>query len=146
VYSCGKKSLTDILSYIADPSWGDITHPQTGRNVVIERSGSGKSSSFTIRVEGQVSPIDMNILNELVDLDNMILIPSNEEMMKEFESIAKEIKAGISSGAQSTPIPPAPAPRAISNTATASPNPPVSFGAPSSEEDIQRQIKELLGS
>jgi len=162
VYSCGKKALTDILSYIADPSWGDITHPQTGRNVSVERSGSGRNSNFTIRCEGSASAIDMSILDNLINLDSMIMMPSNEEMMKAFEPVAKALKEGGQPGPaiSQTPtqaIPQYTSPSAPSAATNMNPpqsgsqsSPPTSFtpptDSPMDEAAMEQQLRDLLGS
>ena len=57
----GKTVYQEILGYIADPDYGDITEPTTGRDITIEyTSAEDAGTSYpvtTIRVKPSVSPI-----------------------------------------------------------------------------------------
>jgi len=41
IASVGVKVLTQILQYFCDPEWGDLTDVNSGRDVIITRSGQG---------------------------------------------------------------------------------------------------------
>ena len=57
----GKTVYQDILGYIADPDYGDITDPKTGRDIVVEiTSAEDSGTSFpvtTIRVKPKETPM-----------------------------------------------------------------------------------------
>ncbi len=57
----GKTVYQDILGYIADPDYGDITDPHTGRDIVLEVTSAEESNAAypttTIRVKPAVSKI-----------------------------------------------------------------------------------------
>jgi hypothetical protein len=65
----GKQVYEEILGYIADPDYGDITHPETGRDVVVEfekpESGYPKT---TIRVK----PSQTKALDDVEKLKGLI--------------------------------------------------------------------------
>lgn len=39
----------DILSFMLDPAWGDLTDLKTGRDITIDREGSGLNTEYTVR-------------------------------------------------------------------------------------------------
>jgi hypothetical protein len=57
----GKTVYQDILGYIADPDYGDITDPNTGRDIVLEVMSAEESNASypttTIRVKPAVSKL-----------------------------------------------------------------------------------------
>jgi len=57
----GKTVYQEILGYIADPDYGDITDPKTGRDITIEyvsaEDGGTSYPTTTIRVKPSTSPI-----------------------------------------------------------------------------------------
>lgn len=65
----GKQVYEQLLGYIADPDYGDITHPETGRDIVVEfekpETGYPKT---TIRVKPNQTPAmeDVSKLKEMV--------------------------------------------------------------------------------
>jgi hypothetical protein len=77
-WSFGKTVYQEILGYIADPDYGDITDPKTGRDLTIEYvSAEDAGTSYpttTIRVKPKESPISENSeqmanwLNEQTDI------------------------------------------------------------------------------
>lgn len=69
----GKTVYQDILGYIADPDYGDITDPKTGRDVTVEyQSAEDAGTQYpvtTIRVKPNQTPImeDMDKAKELIE-------------------------------------------------------------------------------
>jgi hypothetical protein len=57
----GKTVYQEILGYIADPDYGDITDPSSGRDITIEyTSAEDAGTSYpvtTIRVKPNVTPL-----------------------------------------------------------------------------------------
>jgi hypothetical protein len=68
-WSFGKQVYEQLLGYIADPDYGDITHPETGRDVVIdfEKPDNGYPKT-TIRVK----PNQTKALDDAGKLKSMI--------------------------------------------------------------------------
>jgi len=83
VWSCGSRMISTILGYIRDPRWGNLTHPQTGRNCTIGRTGKGLDSEFQFRPDPDHTALqDMTWLDQLVQLDDMFTCPTNEAIKK----------------------------------------------------------------
>lgn len=55
-YSFGKTVYQEILSYIADPDYGDITDPKTGRDIVVEFIPQEKSDTSFSKTSVKVKP------------------------------------------------------------------------------------------
>jgi hypothetical protein len=89
-YSFGKTVYQDLLSYISDPDYGDITDPKTGRDVVVEYIPKEKSdTSFaktSVKVKPNQSPIssDANLAKEWLtnqpDIKEMYTEPTFNEL------------------------------------------------------------------
>ena len=79
IMSTGPKIFRDVLSYFADPEWGDLTDPETGYDISIQRSGTGFQTQYTVRPKKNPSPIaDPDWLSQLHDLDEFSK-PADEE-------------------------------------------------------------------
>jgi hypothetical protein len=74
----GKTVYQDILGYIADPDYGDITDPHTGRDIVLEVTSAEESNAAypttTIRVKPATSKIldDPQAVTELLNAQKEI--------------------------------------------------------------------------
>jgi hypothetical protein len=44
-YECGPKVYDDLLGFMSNPAWGDLVHPQQGRNISLILTPQGKSRS-----------------------------------------------------------------------------------------------------
>jgi hypothetical protein len=92
----GKTVYQELLAYIADPDYGDITHPTTGRDVTIEyTSAKDAGTSYpttTIRVKPNQSPIsdNMNLAKKLVgeqsEITDIYSVLSYDELQKVLET------------------------------------------------------------
>lgn len=84
----GKQVYQAILSYIADPDYGDITDPATGRDIVVEfqtAEQTGKSfPETTIRPKPNQSPaVDddlKDLLNDQTDILDLFEVPSYDDL------------------------------------------------------------------
>jgi hypothetical protein len=99
----GKQVYEQILSFIADPEWGDITDPKTGRDIVIEFTPqeeskkkdpkTGKKYAETaIRIVPNQTPMcdpdDKELLTKIKNQKNIFDIykePSYDELKGELE-------------------------------------------------------------
>jgi len=77
IFSSGVSIFKDILSYFADPDWGDLTDPEEGYNLKIIREGTGLDTSYRVQARKNPSPIaDPEWLSQLHDLDSVVqLLP-----------------------------------------------------------------------
>jgi hypothetical protein len=91
----GKTVYTELLGFIADPDYGDITDPMNGRDIVVEFTPSDSPGTYpktAIRVKPNTSALteDRNIA-ELVaskqpNISDIFKEPSYEELEKALEN------------------------------------------------------------
>lgn len=55
-YSFGKTVYTELLSYFADPDYGDISDPKTGRDITVEYIPKEKSDTSFAKTSVKVKP------------------------------------------------------------------------------------------
>jgi len=95
IFSSGVTIFKDLLMYVADPDWGDITDPEEGYDIVIDREGTGIDTKYNTRAKKNSTPlIDPGLLDELRDLDGMVEILDYEQVkaIYEGEEFLKEEK------------------------------------------------------
>jgi hypothetical protein len=89
----GKTVYQDILGYIADPDYGDITDPHSGRDIVLEVVSAEESNAAypttTIRVKPQTSKIlpDAEAVTELLNAQKDITELYSELSYAELKSV-----------------------------------------------------------
>ena len=86
----GKTVYQELLSVIADPDYGDITDPTTGRDIVIERQTPAEAGNQygkpTVRVKPNQTPITENkdvlenIFNSQIKLEDLWDEPSYDDL------------------------------------------------------------------
>jgi len=80
VFVSGITIFKQLLSYIYDSDWGDITDPQHGYDIVIERTGTGLDTDYNVKARRSPSPIENEEwLDQLVNLDQFVNQLSYEE-------------------------------------------------------------------
>ena len=91
-----------ILGYCLDPAWGDLTDATYGRDITVERKGTGLDSEYQVRPSPNPTPLssDVNIqnatLSQLKNLDTMVKITGVEEMSAAIADVAEiASRAGI---------------------------------------------------
>ena len=74
----GIKLYENILSYLYDPDYGDVTDLDDGMDATIERSGQGLDTSYTIKFGPKTSKladkpdVAQRWINEMFDLDGIM--------------------------------------------------------------------------
>lgn len=90
----GKQVYQNLFGYIADPDYGDITDPTTGRDIIIEYTEAEKDGAYpdtAIRIKPNTTPLstDPNTMQSLLDNQPMISEVfqelSYDELKKVFE-------------------------------------------------------------
>ena len=86
----GKTVYQELLGVIADPDYGDITDPTTGRDIVIERQTPAEAGNqygkTTVRVKPNQTPITENkdvlekIFNSQIKLEDLWDEPSYDDL------------------------------------------------------------------
>ncbi|RLI42747.1 hypothetical protein DRO59_03190 [Candidatus Bathyarchaeota archaeon] len=68
-----------LAQFCVDPQWGDLTDPNTGRNVTVVREGSGvKSTKYQVIPDPQQTAVDVQLLTQMHDLDKIYTKASPE--------------------------------------------------------------------
>jgi len=89
----GVQLYENILSYLYDDEYGDITNTDTGRDITIERSGQGLDTSYNLKVSPKESPLSSNKtqlqswLNNMFDLDEIMDFKDMLELQSAVEGI-----------------------------------------------------------
>lgn len=108
IYECGSRVLQDVLGFFVDPDWGDLTDPERGYNVIIERQGSRQNDTrYTVRARKSATPIDKEEwLEQLNDL-NRIAKGGTYDQVKAIltgEPVDSEKEAPIDYGTSTTEV------------------------------------------
>lgn len=89
VLGCTPKQMKQLRGYLEDSDFGDITDPEDGRDVIIEKDSSTTPNTYDIRVRPKSSPIDYDEWEaELHKLDEIQEFPPIEE----YKRMAKRLK------------------------------------------------------
>lgn len=85
IWGFSQKTLGVLLSYCSDPDYGDITNPDEGFDVVIERTGTGKlDTRYAIRVKPKPSAVDVDGWEDfLQNLDTVVVDHMDEDALEE---------------------------------------------------------------
>lgn len=82
VYEAPTSVFKEILKYIVDPDYNDLIDPQTGYNLVVEKSGSGIKTEYSVhpRKNSSAIPVD-DWKDKLVDLKRFSTPKSYEDRL-----------------------------------------------------------------
>ncbi len=83
LYGSGIKIFKEIIGYLTDEEegWGDITSLTEGRNINLERAGTGINTTYSLRVSGKVTDASGDITPDMLyDLEEVFgNVPTYEE-------------------------------------------------------------------
>lgn len=89
IYASGVRVYENILSYLYDDEWGDITDVIAGRDMILERVGQGKEdTTYTLKPKANPSPLhtDQEVVDkwieEMYNLDTILSYPETEDIEK----------------------------------------------------------------
>lgn len=71
IYGTNKKFVETILDASDDPDIGDMTDPESGRDITIIRKGSGLRTRYSYRIRTKESSVDFNV-KDLYQLDKEV--------------------------------------------------------------------------
>jgi len=98
VLATGVQIFEQLLGYFTDPGWGDFTHPKTGYNVTINRTGIGLNTEYKVRPDRAATPLsDMEVLEHLHDLTKSAQVRTYEQVKNLFHGGAPFSQAPDSS-------------------------------------------------
>ena len=122
-YSFGKTVYQELLSYISDPDYGDITDPKTGRDIVVEYIPKEKSDTnfakTSVKVKPSQTPLSSDAatmkvwLTEQPDLKELYTEPTYNELKVTLEKYLDPENAVI------TPAREAEQPKSVTATSAA---------------------------
>jgi hypothetical protein len=96
VFPAGREVLRQLLTYFVDPDWGDLTDPDKGYDIVIEKAGSGLQTSYTVRPRKNSTPIpDKSLLEKVEDLAAVFPKLTREEVIQKLVSIQADMSAPV---------------------------------------------------
>jgi hypothetical protein len=98
VWEFGRQVYDQIMRYIADPDYGDISDPEDGYDLIVEREGSGRKTRYNIRARKSPSALAPDVIalieedpDSLKDLRNLRPFLTDEEMQAGYEGESDEI-------------------------------------------------------
>jgi hypothetical protein len=95
LWGFGKQVYQELLGFITDPDYGDITDPMGGRDILVEftpSEGPGQFPKTTIRVKPNVTPMteDKNVAEAVAknqpNLDDIFKEPSYDDLKEALEN------------------------------------------------------------
>lgn len=82
--------MKDILSYFADPDYGDISDPDTGRDIKITKTGSGLTTEYAVKVVPNSSRIV--VPDNVPDLIKFVKYPKTDDVETELAKVFDELQ------------------------------------------------------
>jgi hypothetical protein len=91
----GKTVYTELLGFIADPDYGDLTDPSNGRDIVVEfipSEGAGSYPKTTIRVKPNTTPLTADraiaekVAQQQANLSEVFKEPTYDELKEALEA------------------------------------------------------------
>lgn len=92
IFGCSMKQMRQLRSQMEDPDFGDITDPEEGHDIIVEKDSQTNPAmpNYDIRVRPKATPLDYDTWEEeLYPLDQVVVpeIPTEEE----YEEIAQQL-------------------------------------------------------
>jgi len=97
----GKQVYTELLGFISDPDYGDITDPGAGRDISVEftpSEGAGSYPKTTIRVKPNQTPVS----DDKAVLDSISNQPAIADIFKEpeYEELKETLESWLEGGSE----------------------------------------------
>ena len=89
----GKTVYQDILGYIADPDYGDITDPNSGRDIVLEVVSAEESNAAYPTTTIRVKPATSKILDDAAQVQQML--DSQKEITELYSELSYDELKGV---------------------------------------------------
>jgi len=108
----GKTVYTELLGFIADPDYGDITDPMHGRDIVVEFSpaeGTGSYPKTAIRVKPNTTPLTTDraiaekVAQQQANLSEVFKEPTYDELKEALEEWLNPTESAEETETVSTP-------------------------------------------
>jgi len=113
-WSFGKQIFQELLGYIADPDYGDITDLMNGRDITIEHiaadEGGKTFPSYTVRIKPNAAPATQDktiadlIVNGQKNITDIVKEPTYEDMTKALEEWLNPDASSTTPATKNAPI------------------------------------------
>jgi len=145
----GKTVYQELLSVIADPDYGDITDPISGRDILIERQTPAEAGNqygkTTVRVKPNLTPLTESkemletLLNSQPDLTELYTEPTYDELKEALANYLNPDSEDVPFNTNTTPT---------SNGVTATTSPTTNVGNTSTKktDDVEDAFDSLFNS
>ncbi len=95
IYGFSGKMMNEILSYDDDEDYGDLTNPKKGFDIILEKTGSGLTTRYAIRIKPKSTPagdfpdlfdLEAEVPNEITAREMADLLQKQyEELLEDFD-------------------------------------------------------------
>ncbi len=99
VYASGVQVYENILAYLYDDEWGDITDIEKGRDMILERTGQGKEDTrYNLLPAPNPSPLHTDQqtvdkwLSEMQNLDTALSYPEDSDVVKIVAGVKQSVQ------------------------------------------------------
>ncbi len=140
VYASGVQVYEAVLAYLYDDEWGDITDVETGRDMILERTGQSKEDTrYQLLPTKDASPLhtDASVVAKWLDaaqnLDEAVNMPEEADVIKIVGKVKHSIQ--LSGGAEQ---------RQISQPNSSDDKPAVKESTKALSQKLDSEIEDLI--
>jgi hypothetical protein len=81
----GKKGVGGIIALFDE--WPNMLDPNTGHDIIVEKSGSGLDTAYSVQIAGSSKPVPAEALTKLVDLDAYVMQENAQAQQRALASV-----------------------------------------------------------
>jgi hypothetical protein len=81
----GKKGVGGIISLFDE--WPNMLDPNTGNDIIVEKSGAGLDTAYSVQIAGASKPVPADALAKLNDLDAYVLQENEQAQQRALASV-----------------------------------------------------------
>lgn len=100
ILEVGPKVFSEIINIIQE--WGNILDLDTGKDIVIERTGKGLNTKYSVQVAAKSAPVPASVMGKLHDLDEYVAQESEEQARRALANLS-QVAGLLPSAAASKP-------------------------------------------
>jgi hypothetical protein len=116
----GKKGVGGIIALFDE--WPNMLDPVNGNDIIVEKSGAGLDTAYSVQIAGASKPVPADALNKLCDLDAYVLQENEQAQQRALASVRSV--AGLPPPSNTPALGYAPAAGATASPYAAQPAPP----------------------
>jgi hypothetical protein len=81
----GKKGVGGIISLFDE--WPNMLDPNTGNDIIVEKSGTGLDTAYSVQIAGASKPVPAEALAKLCDLDAYVMQENEQAQQRALASV-----------------------------------------------------------